>query len=451
MSQRPSSVASYATKADVLPILPVASSEPVPEVAQHLAARRRRISLRPRSKYTEDSIASSRSRRRRAVDLDIAELEPEPECVIKTDVRVAERTGSQDDESKDIYEWAILYENQRGITIFSIPYYSRLSLLPTDPPPFTVPNELTGSGNGKSGQRTMLRAPGALADYQLPDPTWRWVSKFWMVDMRGDGEVQQDGYEYNWCFRSKGWRASIGSFNAGGWVRRRRWVRLMMRPATAVTPLPPSTYEDESSTTPTSTDPVTTPPSTSTVNESEKNEREDALIWRGDDGDWLRVRDALKNFRSDGRRLEVWERWLALEEQALLAHATERLGIGVGNGIKLRMDDWDLRHAVDPTSPISHDTTPGTAYVRTPAPSKDIVLPVLRENFQRILATFIFPDSRAQFLELLRLAGYNDYLIPQLSTFDSHSDFWSLARSATPQSQSPGKSTKRLSSIADTR
>jgi hypothetical protein len=92
------------------------------------------------------------------------------------------------------------------------------------------------------------------------------------------------------------------------------------------------------------------------------------------------VRDALRNFRSDGRRLEAWERWLALEEQALLVRATERLGIGVGNGIKLRMDDWDLRHAVDPASPISHDTTPGTLHVRTPAPSKDIVLPVLREN-----------------------------------------------------------------------
>ncbi|KAH7345124.1 hypothetical protein B0J17DRAFT_712732 [Rhizoctonia solani] len=433
MSQRPSSVASQSKNIDTFPILPSASSEPVPAgVQQHLAAVRskRRISLRPHrlsassalSKGSEHSPTSSKAKRRRGVDLDVAELEPEPECVIRTDVRVVNRTESQDDELKDIYEWAILYENQRGITIFSIPYYSKLSLLPSDPPPFTIPNEPTGHGNSRSGQRTTLRAPGALADYQLPDPTWRWVSKFWMVDMRGDGEVQQDGYEYNWCFRSKGWRASIGSFNAGGWVRRRRWVRLMMRPASAGSPLLPSTYDDDSVATPTSSTPMTTPPSTTTMSEPEKNGRDDALIWRGDDGDW---------------RLEVWERWLALEEQALLAHATERLGIGVGNGIKLRMDDWDLRHAVDPASPISCDTTPGTLHIKTPAPSKDIVLPVLRENFQRILATFIFPDSRAQFLELLRLAGYNDHLIPQLSTFDSHSDFWSLARSATPQSQSP--------------
>ncbi|CAE6470818.1 unnamed protein product [Rhizoctonia solani] len=461
MSQGSSTAKS--TDTDTFPILPTASSEPIPaSVQHHLAAARskRKISLRPRfsvssalSKSNEQGnehlVSGSRSKRRRRVDLDVAELEPEPECVIRTDVHVADRTGSQDDESRDMYEWAILYENQRGITIFSLPYYSKLSLLPNDPPPFTVPNEPTGHGKGKSGQRTTLRAPGALADYQLPDPTWRWVSKYWMVDMRGDGEVQQDGYEYNWCFRSKGWRASIGSFNAGGWVRRRRWVRLMMRPANAGSPLLASTYEDGFTTTPTSTIPVPTPLSTMTANPSEKNEREDALIWRGDDGDWMRVRDALKEFRSDGRRLEVWERWLALEEQALLAHATERLGIGVGNG-KFRMDDWDLRHAIDPASPISYDTSPGTIYIKAPAPSKDIILPVLRENFQHILATFIFPDSRAQFLELLRLAGYNERLIPQLSTFDSHSDFWSLARSATPQSQSPGMSTKRLSSIAAT-
>ncbi|CAE6429842.1 unnamed protein product [Rhizoctonia solani] len=454
MLQRDSLVVPEPMSSSTFPTLPSASHEPVPEAQQHLAARhKRRISLRPHrlsvngGKNTDDS---SRSHRRRGVELDVAELEPEPECLINMDVRVENGSQSrEDDESKDVYQWAILYENQRGITVFSIPYYSKLSLLPNDPPPFTVPSEPTGHGKGKTRQRTTLRATVALADYQLPDPTWRWVSKFWMVDMRGDGEVQQDGYEYNWCFRSKGWRASIGSFNAGGWVRRRRWVRLMMRPANVGAPLRSSTFEAES-TTPSSASTTATPTSTRTANESEKNEKDDALIWRGDEGDWLRVRDALRNFRSDGRRLEAWERWLALEEQALLFRATERLGIGVGNGIKPRMDDWDLRHAVDPASPISHDTTPGTLHIRTPAPSKDIVLPVLRENFQHILGTFIFPDSRAQFLELLRLAGYDDYLIPQFSTFDSHSDFWSLARSATPQSQSPGKSTKRLSSIADT-
>jgi hypothetical protein len=80
-------------------------------------------------------------------------------------------------------------------------------LLLNSPPPFTAPNVPSGHGRGKARQRETLRAPAALADYQLPDPNWRWVrygiyilksghcspfvvcSKFWMVDMRGDGEV----------------------------------------------------------------------------------------------------------------------------------------------------------------------------------------------------------------------------------------------------------------------
>lgn len=215
-----------------------------------------------------------------------------------------------------------------------------------------------------------------------------------------------------------------------------------MRPATSA----PQLTSPESGNTPMTPSSSGIPISQSTAStfESELSEHEDTRIWRGDDHDWNRVRDALRDFRSDGRRLEVWERWLGLEERALLAHATERLGIGMGHGGKSLVDDWDLRHALDPVSPTSHDTTPGTALVREPAPSKDIVLPVLRANFQRILTTFVFPDSRAQFLELVRLAGYNEHSIPDLTSFDSHSDFWSLARAVTPQ-PSPSRSAKHLS------
>lgn len=122
MSQRPYSVAN--SNVDT-PIIPNASIEPVPVgVQHHLAAARhkRRISLRPHrlsvssalSKNNDSLIAGSKSRRRRGVELEVTDLEPEPECVIRTDVCVADRTGSQDDETKDLYEWAILYENQRG-------------------------------------------------------------------------------------------------------------------------------------------------------------------------------------------------------------------------------------------------------------------------------------------------------------------------------------------------
>ncbi|QRW05073.1 integral peroxisomal membrane peroxin protein [Ceratobasidium sp. AG-Ba] len=452
MSRRPTLTRDQSTLSP-LPTLPSVSSEPIPEANQHLAAKRRRISLRPRALSISSAISRTsdvtKTKRRRGIDLDAeTEAEPDPECVMRIessvgDVHVADRRHSQDDESRDIYEWAILYENQRGITLFSIPYYSKLSLLPSDPPPFTIPNKPSGHGKGKTRQRETLRAPAALADYQLPDPNWRWVSKFWMVDMRGDGEVQQDGYEYNWYFRSKGWRASIGSFNSGGWVRRRRWVRLMMRPATKPANTALSAYPNSANTSispSTSVDP-TLPPSD---NGDDREEETDTRIWRGDANDWTRVRGALREFRSDGRRLEAWERWLGLEERALLAHAAERLGIGM-LGSKIRLDDWDVRHALDPASPVSKDsTTPGTIGIKSAPPPHDVLLPVLREHFQRILTTFIFPDSRAQFLELVRLAGFNESDVPALANFDIHSDFWSLARSSSPGS-SPSKRNSTLS------
>ncbi|EEB97714.1 hypothetical protein MPER_02915, partial [Moniliophthora perniciosa FA553] len=114
------------------------------------------------------------------------------------------------------------YENQRGITLFATPYYSSNSLLPSDPPPFTVPNTT----------QTRSHQPNvSITEYPLPDGNWRWVSKSWMIDMRTDsGEVEHDGFEYNWIFRRHHWRAQVGTLSAGGFVRRRRWVRLMMRP-----------------------------------------------------------------------------------------------------------------------------------------------------------------------------------------------------------------------------
>lgn len=54
------------------------------------------------------------------MDLDASELVQEEECVMRTEsatpsaVHVADRRRSQDDETRDVYEWAILYENQRG-------------------------------------------------------------------------------------------------------------------------------------------------------------------------------------------------------------------------------------------------------------------------------------------------------------------------------------------------
>ena len=64
-----------------------------------------------------------------------------------------------------------------------------------------------------------------LEDYPLPDGSWKWVSRGWMIDMRGDGQVQYDGFEYSRSFRSKHWGPSPGVLSNRGLVRRRRWLR----------------------------------------------------------------------------------------------------------------------------------------------------------------------------------------------------------------------------------
>src|ERR1700722_4665839 len=105
--------------------------------------------------------------------------------------------------------------------LFSTAFYSSSSLLPTDPLPFTFPN----SSPDRAHQPALT-----LDTYPLPDGNWQWVSNAWMIDMRHEGDVQWDGFEYNWRFRRRGWRAEVGVLGSGGFVRRRMWVRLMMKP-----------------------------------------------------------------------------------------------------------------------------------------------------------------------------------------------------------------------------
>jgi hypothetical protein len=120
-----------------------------------------------------------------------------------------------------------------------------------------------------------------------------------MVDMRSEGEVHYDGFEYNWLFRRHKWRPEPGVLSAGGWVRRRRWVRLMMRPAIE--------QSDRGASPPTS--PLTrnsiTPDSSTLDLETEK-----AMVWRGDLDDWKRCHHLMARLNRDGTKLELWREWL---------------------------------------------------------------------------------------------------------------------------------------------
>ncbi|EJU02059.1 hypothetical protein DACRYDRAFT_22443 [Dacryopinax primogenitus] len=115
-------------------------------------------------------------------------------------------------ESRIKFEWDYVMEHQRGFRFLWTPLFSQAGLLPTDPPAFST--------------LSADPLPCSLDDFQLPSPEWQWMGEGWCVDMRGDGEVQEDGFEYNWWFRKKGWRPTIGFLSAGAFVRRRRWMRL---------------------------------------------------------------------------------------------------------------------------------------------------------------------------------------------------------------------------------
>ncbi|KIY52733.1 hypothetical protein FISHEDRAFT_69548 [Fistulina hepatica ATCC 64428] len=228
--------------------------------------------------------------------------------------------SGNDGQTEDEYRWAILYENQRGITIFSTPYYSSLGLLPFDPSPFTLP----GFSSKRSKQPRL-----SLQAYPLPDGNWRWVSKSWMVDMHADPgrQIQYDGFEYNWLFRKAHWRSQIGRFNAGGFVRRRRWIRLMMRPGITSDSTDPLDAGADVTTSPVrdwttdvslgvdttmqrssfTSSSIFPPPATSSL-DTQSIER----VWRGKDieADWKRCRNLLSRMGRDGLRLDLWKQWL---------------------------------------------------------------------------------------------------------------------------------------------
>jgi hypothetical protein len=129
--------------------------------------------------------------------------------------------------------------------------------------------------------------------------------------MRTDsGEVQYDGFEYNWRFRQDKWRANVGKLSSGGWVRRRRWVRLMMRPARTLERICGAESSGSGSPHPgKSINSSLGSPSEFIDDVAELDARD---VWKGDDieQDWMRCHMIMKRLGRDGRKLELWKRWL---------------------------------------------------------------------------------------------------------------------------------------------
>jgi len=205
------------------------------------------------------------------------DIQPQPQPPLPDSIQSA---------SNHVYQWVVVMEHQRGFTLFDTPRYSSASLLPNDPSPFQV----------YDGTRQVPWAISSFDDYTLPSPLWLWISQFWMVDMRGDGEVDANGWQYGQTFNSLVWSPGVKSFSRGGWVRRRRWVRLMMKPAQIL-----DRSEEEK--------PVTTQPTP----------EEPGNVWKGDEGDWDRCRRAVKARPTDGQKLELWTHWLKDDQASTTA------------------------------------------------------------------------------------------------------------------------------------
>lgn len=333
--------------------------------------------------------------------------------------------------SQDTYKWAVVYENQRGfapapfvpskeylhhllrrLTLFSTPYYSRLGLLPNDPPPFTVPE-----ADGRRNRQPHV----SLHHYPLPDGTWRWVSTSWMVDMRSEGEVHYDGFEYNWFFRRHKWRPEPGTLGAGGCVRRRRWIRLMMQPA--LTPTAEQSGDDEGQY-PHTVSPPLARYSVVPDDSASELETEKVMVWRGDLDDWKRCQHLMARLNRDGTKLELWKEWLGVSPR------TRQRSVWTEDGYLTPTEDLG-------GGPIARAAAlEGAQRESLVTAVREHVRPVSIHGFHNadgsqvedLVQQFIYPESRVELFEILLAGGVTVGRDGQSPFEDFGVQFWSYTR-----------------------
>lgn len=283
--------------------------------------------------------------------------------------------------------------------------------------------------------------------------------------MRGDGEVQHDGFEYAWSFRSRNWRAEVGFLSAGGFVRRRRWVRLMardegkkigeregagilaadaeragkevegereeagMQEASREVAFGPQILHNNAG--------ATRPPSVvpSIMDEDEEGR---IRVWRGDDGDWQRCHAALRRPRRDGKKLELWKKWFgfAFEGEAPGSQPlpiADEYGDTESDAYRGKGKVKARQYEVSPSSSQDNSLDSETGEDGAEIP-KEYIRQTIRLHGSDILHSFVYPDSRAQFLEILDAAGMLGDLKSSMGISDSTEvlDFWSYAHHLEP-------------------
>lgn len=205
-----------------------------------------------------------------------------------------------------------------------------------------------------------------------------------MVDMRTDSaEVQHDGFEYNWMFKKHNWSPRVGPWNAHGWVRRRRWIRLMVRPAKQK-----KKVDYDGFNTPDSaawTRPQSFAPSSVLTSGTDLTDHwlqvEPANVWLGDpEGDWQRCLSVMKLFGRDGRKLELWNLWLGYYDPDQFPPGATAKGKQPEGEI-----ENSLPSAVFPADILSRDSVPIAAREHVIAVLRHHVTPFFESTFHKRL------------------------------------------------------------------
>ncbi|KAJ2574673.1 hypothetical protein GGH19_003626 [Coemansia sp. RSA 1807] len=116
------------------------------------------------------------------------------------------------DDHRFEYACDVVYESQRGFNFLGKANFSTKLLHPMDPPAWS--------------DTTMKLTVANVHSFQVPDPSWTWVSPRWLIDMTLD--VDDDGWQYASRFSQNAkWHSQFSA--ARSFVRRRRWLRLRRR------------------------------------------------------------------------------------------------------------------------------------------------------------------------------------------------------------------------------
>lgn len=135
-------------------------------------------------------------------------------------------------------------------------------------------------------------------------------------------------------------------------------------------------------------------------------------VWRGDKGDWERCHAALRKLGQDGRKLELWKLWIGELDESRSKKQRD-----------IRWTDDQVFPDGVVNSPVSEFIEDQPFSVDSSRVPREHLLPVLQNHAQDILSSFVYPDSRARFHDLLQQSGLLEQ-IPFRPSLSSASDHW---------------------------